>query len=285
MNAVALQLFLGLAFGAAEPSSAKAAAATPPATGETNTKKAAPAAETAKGADAKPAANSADAPAPIRLRKRGQETKDADKPGAGRKPALEEKAPEVPDRNIPKPPAKKAANTTIDDELLQDLGGGPDGVDAEDADPLLRIGRRMRTLEERLAKLEANDETVDLQKKVVADLDELLKQKCEQCNSSNSNSKNSKKKMSQQQAQKQQKPDGQAKNSTEGTTQASRARAQSSREDPTRLREIKDVWGHLSAMMRQEMNQYAKESFLPQYRELLERYYTTIAAKSKNKSE
>ncbi len=51
------------------------------------------------------------------------------------------------------------------------------------------------------------------------------------------------------------------------------------------VKENKNVWGHLSESMREEMAQYAKEGFLPKYREMLEKYYTSIANKSQKKSD
>jgi hypothetical protein len=47
----------------------------------------------------------------------------------------------------------------------------------------------------------------------------------------------------------------------------------------------KDVWGHLPESLRQEMNQYAREQFMPKYGDLLKQYYATIAEKGRRKSE
>ena len=45
----------------------------------------------------------------------------------------------------------------------------------------------------------------------------------------------------------------------------------------------KDVWGHLPEKMRQEMDSYFKERFMPHYNDLLKRYYSTIAEQNKKK--
>lgn len=39
----------------------------------------------------------------------------------------------------------------------------------------------------------------------------------------------------------------------------------------------KQVWGHLPERLRQEMNQYYKEQFMPKYGDLLRQYYGTLA--------
>ena len=43
----------------------------------------------------------------------------------------------------------------------------------------------------------------------------------------------------------------------------------------------KDVWGHLPEKMRQEMDSYFKERFMPRYNDLLKQYYSNIAEQNK----
>ena len=40
---------------------------------------------------------------------------------------------------------------------------------------------------------------------------------------------------------------------------------------------VRAVWGHLPAKLKEEMEQAAKESELPKYRVLIERYFRAIA--------
>jgi hypothetical protein len=47
----------------------------------------------------------------------------------------------------------------------------------------------------------------------------------------------------------------------------------------------KDVWGHLPERLRQEMDLYYREQFMPRYSELLRRYYASLAEQSKKGSE
>jgi len=42
----------------------------------------------------------------------------------------------------------------------------------------------------------------------------------------------------------------------------------------------KDVWGHLPEKMRQEMDLYFREQFMPRYGELLKQYYSSLSEKS-----
>lgn len=43
----------------------------------------------------------------------------------------------------------------------------------------------------------------------------------------------------------------------------------------------KQVWGHLPERLRQEMNQYYKEQFMPKYGEMLKQYYGSLAEREK----
>lgn len=47
----------------------------------------------------------------------------------------------------------------------------------------------------------------------------------------------------------------------------------------------RDVWGHLPERMRQEMDLYYREQFMPRYTELLKRYYAALAEQKKKGAE
>ncbi len=47
----------------------------------------------------------------------------------------------------------------------------------------------------------------------------------------------------------------------------------------------KDVWGHLPEKMRQEMDLYYREQFIPRYSELLKQYYSSIAERNRKNNE
>jgi len=56
-------------------------------------------------------------------------------------------------------------------------------------------------------------------------------------------------------------------------------KAEASDGPPTGM--YKDVWGHLPEKMRQEMDTYFKERFMPRYSDLLKEYYSTISEQGK----
>ena len=191
----------------------------------------------------------------------------------------------LPERHLPSPEERKGPSD-LDHKLLDDLGQSLEKADDDETNPLLRIGRRMRSVEERLAQLSDPTATIEIQKRIVADLDKLLRPPPGSKGSSKQQKKNQKpkshpaaQKIPQQQSmtQKQSQPTGRPQEMVVPGTVA--------REQTGNVRQVKDIWGHLSAFLRQEMSQYAKEEFLPKYRDLLERYYSTIAEESRMRSE
>jgi hypothetical protein len=213
----------------------------------------------------------------LRLQKRGTtrpEQADDDKDVADPTQKVPRPRPGAAPAEQPKP-----AGADLDRDLLKQL---EPKREKEDGDPpLLRIGRNMRRIEDRLAQRDDSNETIDLQKQVLADLDELLKQ-CQNSGGSRSASRQQQKqqaKAAAQPNQQQPKPGSSARPSNQPAQAAGRGQPQ--REQLGKSDEQKDVWGHLSAMLRQEMSQYAKEHFLEKYRDLLEQYYATIAAQSR----
>ena len=62
-----------------------------------------------------------------------------------------------------------------DDELLKSLEKKSAPSEDEES-PLIRVGQRMRDSQGRLAKADPGDETQDLQKGIVQDLDQLIEQ-------------------------------------------------------------------------------------------------------------
>ena len=47
----------------------------------------------------------------------------------------------------------------------------------------------------------------------------------------------------------------------------------------------KDVWGHLPEALRQQMDAYARETFMLKYQDLLRQYYATLAEKGRKEAE
>jgi hypothetical protein len=85
-----------------------------------------------------------------------------------------------------------------------------------------------------------------------------------------------------QQGQPQQPPQQQANNQAGKNPQG----GNSTPGKMSRLADVyKDVWGHLPEKLRQEMDQYSREQFMPKYNELLKQYYATIAEKGRRKGQ
>lgn len=77
-----------------------------------------------------------------------------------------------------KPAAKVESERPLapgDDELLKSLEKKSAPADDEE-NPLLRVGQRMRNVQGRLVKADPGDETQDLQKGILQDLDQLIEQ-------------------------------------------------------------------------------------------------------------
>ncbi len=191
-------------------------------------------------------------------------------------------------------PATKPA-PSLDDELLRELGGNPTGgrdIDApakgkaasgkpgEADDPLSKIGRQMREVEKRIAKEKADDQTLDLQKEIVSNLDALIKQAQQQ---KKSQSKSSKAAPQSQRS----KPSKSNKPGSPSGTQPSDGSAKESsdklqnqkteREDrPAVAGAMKESWGRLPARAREQMLESATDEFLPKYELLLEKYFKRL---------
>src|SRR5205085_6741697 len=46
---------------------------------------------------------------------------------------------------------------------------------------------------------------------------------------------------------------------------------------------VKDIWGHLPETLRQEMDHYYRDQFMPRYRDLLQQYYSRLAERERNR--
>lgn len=157
-----------------------------------------------------------------------------------------------------------------DAKLLEQLGEGED-LGAESVDPLERIRRQMKAVQERIAQQETSASTQSLQERIVADLDELLKTTKSKCNNPGQGSSSGAPKPSGgQPPQPGQQP---ARDSTqrlgEQTVSAADAEAMEAL--------VKRVWGHLPDRARQELQNASVEEFLPKYQQVIEEYFRRLA--------
>ncbi|MEX2122147.1 MAG: hypothetical protein WD847_21385 [Pirellulales bacterium] len=191
------------------------------------------------------------------------------------------------DKSSPQP----AAGDSLDEELLEGLGGlddlpgesgdpaAPgDSAQSNDADPLSQLSRRMREVESLIAQAQSDASIQEKQRTIVADLAKLIEEmrKRQQQQSSSSGK-------SQQTASRNQPQPGRPAGSKPGQKPArdssERLRNDKARKpDPAEMKALlKDVWGHLPARERQQMDQYMVEEFLPKYELEIEQYFKALA--------
>lgn len=222
----------------------------------------------------------ADKPAESRKRLQRKEDKKAAKVSMS-----DDKAPAEEDARIPKPEEVKPPaelEERLLDELGRDLESGPQG----DEDLLTKIAQNMRESEERLARASEKEETVLLQEQIVRDLQKFLEDaQQQQQNQAKQSMTKMKKKRPLTPQERQQLAEAARRRQMlaqrEGRRPANEAGPpRSAQEKLSPQEENRAIWGHLSELMRAEMNQYAKENFLAKYRDMIERYYTDISRRS-----
>ncbi len=200
-----------------------------------------------------------------------------------------EKQTDVPPENFrekagdDKPAAKSDGSPplpgkrSLDDELLRDLADQENATAAQPADPLLDIGRRMRSVESRLSAKHLDDHTRQMQSKILADLTALL-QECKQQGRGGKGKPGSKSG----------KP---AQGSAGGSQPASQAPSDLARDSSNELKQretessapgagasqMRQSWGNLPERAREAIANSATDVFLPKYELLLEKYFRRLA--------
>ena len=151
-----------------------------------------------------------------------------------------------------------------------------------------RVEKNMRVSEERLAAKDTGDATQQVQRDVLKDLDSLIEQSKQQLQQQQSSSSSSSQSQSERLARRQRMMKNRSsaqRSKTQPQEQDNESGLGGGKTDRGEMNKIadlyKDVWGHLPAMLRQEMDQYAREQFMAKYSELLKQYYATIAEKGR----
>jgi hypothetical protein len=202
-----------------------------------------------------------------------------------------EKKPEPPKKSEP---PKKDGPPSKSREAKDDADAEAADMEQKLKEITERLSKNLHTAEKKLKEKDPGDNTQQVQRDIVKDLEDLIEQTKRQqqqqqqsSSSSSSQQRNQqarRNKMRQNQAfsQQPQNQESQAQNQ-----QGKNARGGNSREEQmSKIADLyKDIWGHLPETLRQEMNQYAREQFMPKYNELLKQYYATIAEKGRQKSE
>lgn len=240
---------------------------------------------------------------------------DATKPTPAKEPSEREAAAKesVPSGKQAVKPAPKLTDP-LDRELLNDLGGAPemkprdghpptgpksDGAKPAGAestgerddstgtsdDPLVRLSRRVRDAERRLRRTDSGDETQELQRGIVDDLEKLIaqiEQQQQQKKSSQSkgppNGPGQKKPGPKKPGEK--KPGNTPGNEpTPNPTDSSEQLTAKKAEKPTtgKLKEmLEKVWGNLPERERQDVMQSSFEDFPAKYQFGIEQYFKTL---------
>lgn len=169
---------------------------------------------------------------------------------------------------------------------------------------LARLTRNLEKTDERLQQKDVSAKTRNIQIEIVLDFDTLIEQMLNQQQqqqqqqkkdaSAKQESKSQPEPLAKKDAGKQpqfgEKPQ-QGKQSQQGEQpreeQASNERGGYSprtAEEQKKLAALyKDVWGHLPDTVRQQMDAYGREQFMPKYSELLKQYYSTLSEKGRQK--
>jgi hypothetical protein len=217
-------------------------------------------------------------------------------PGAARsQPSPAEPPVRLKKKETPKPvePSEKKTEPVRPKEP-KDEPAPPDARDA--AEILLRVSQNMHLAEERLGRRDPGENTRQIQRDVLKDLDSLIEQAKRQQRQQTQNASGSFRPRDhrREMAGNQERRQGRRQPKSESMPrpqqqQTANAGGGSDKEKSKAMNKIADlykgVWGHLPETLRQEMDQYAKEHFIPKYGDLLKQYYATIAEKGHRKGE
>jgi hypothetical protein len=175
---------------------------------------------------------------------------------------------------------------------------GPPSVQDQEQNPaevMARVSKDMRASEDRLSKKDPGEETQQIQRDILKNLDALIEQKKREQQQQQQSAGSSA--SSQDQRRQQARNQRRLANQTAQSQSASRqdqlqpmanpgGGTRQAADNMSRIADLyKEVWGHLPEALRQEMDQYAREKFMAKYGDLLKQYYTTIAEKGHRKGE
>ncbi|MBA4018865.1 MAG: hypothetical protein C0483_16985 [Pirellula sp.] len=195
------------------------------------------------------------------------------------------------------PPVKRSE---LDEELLQQLGGdepqpkkqppkqqgsggaGPRDQEANSDNPFVKLSRQVRDAERRLKEADSGEQTQEMQRKIVEDLDKLIAQiEKEQQQKSQSQSQSKKPNAPQQgkQQPKQPKPGNQPGQEADKPTDSGDQLTDKKNEKPNagKLQDmLEKVWGELPERQRQDVMQASFDDFPAKYQYVIEEYFKTL---------
>jgi hypothetical protein len=198
--------------------------------------------------------------------------------GLGLDPALDDLAPGGSDKKEEKKPQP---DNELDKQLLEGLSEGED-IGAP-GDPLVRIGRRMRQAGDLIGQNRSDEPTQTLQKRILEDIEKLIKQARQQQQQQQQNS--SSQQQSRREMVRQSQPSkSQSQQQTQPGQQSTERMGKNDvrRPDPGQVNDmIKSIWGQLPGRAREEMLWNADDEFLPKYELLIEEYFKSLVERQK----
>ena len=163
---------------------------------------------------------------------------------------------------------------------------------APDSDPLRRAAEGMRAAGERISAHDTSTQTREIQQRVVDDLSKLIDiarrqqnqpppQRPQQAEQQEQQAEDAQEERQEQQPQESAQPDPGASAEDRPDPEDSEERTGDPRDAqvPTLMqrRLVDEVWGHLPARLRQKLQNIYSEKTLPQYEDLVRRYFEALA--------
>lgn len=189
--------------------------------------------------------------------------------------------PGLPDRLRDEARGALDQDEKVFDDYLRRLLGRIDPPKDQDQDqdsgeggPLSETMKKMREVEKRLSELDTGDQTREQQDQIVQDFDELLRRIRQMQQQQQQRQQQQTEMAGQQQQQGQdQNPSGESNNEQTG------APPKTPEQNPA-LVNAKDSWGHLQDSLRDVMGNVSRMMPLDQKRDLIERYFLSVAKRS-----
>ncbi len=175
-------------------------------------------------------------------------------------------------------PAKVPDMEALNQLLQRELG---EAATDQASNPLLPIARQMRSVENRIGQIDSGDQTQQMQGRIVANLDELIRQaqsRCKKCCGGAKKRQHTASRRPPKQPGKPKPSPGSSKPKPVRTSNAQPGSAQpAAAERNEMIAVLKRIWGELPEAQRQQMLQLPAEMFLPKYKSMIEQYYRRLA--------
>ncbi|VAX41897.1 hypothetical protein MNBD_PLANCTO02-2703 [hydrothermal vent metagenome] len=210
-------------------------------------------------------------------------------------------ADETPSKLIKQTVGQQTGNekstSDLDRQLLKELSGTNKREESKEKQRLNQLLKRMEQVEQAISQKEMGEKTQQLQQSVVKDLDWLIKL-LEQKKTRNmfverneGGGTHSKAPPSKQKDENKNTPQAKPKNGGKNKeNKATNSEGTMRTANKTNVRTIerkvleKNVWGHLPATLRKKLLNIYSEKYLPQYDDVVRKYFESLAEEGRKKS-